>query len=153
MNRRFLLLAGGAAAALGLGALALGGRAPFYAAITERRAGTVLAAPEALARARAGELILLDIRRPDEWEATGRPEASVALDMRRADFAEELARLAGGDTGRPVALICARGVRSARMANRLIEAGFADVSDVPEGMLGSASGPGWLARGLPLESR
>jgi len=41
-------------------------------------------------------------------------------------------------------------VRSARVSNQLIAAGFTYIIDVPEGMLGSAAGPGWLERGLPL---
>ena len=36
------------------------------------------------------------------------------------------------------------------MAARLAEAGFASVLNVPEGMLGSGAGPGWVKRGLPV---
>jgi len=50
-----------------------------------------------------------------------------------------------------VALICAAGVRSS-VARVLLEAeGFEHVLDIGEGMLGSGNGPGWLARGLPVE--
>ena len=111
-------------------------------------AGT-LAPGEALAAVRAGELVLIDVRRPDEWAETGVPEGAVPIDVRRRDFAAAL-RDAAGDPARPVALICARGVRSRRTAAALAGAGMTDVIDVPEGMLGSAAGPGWLARGLPV---
>lgn len=104
---------------------------------------------EAHARATSGDLVLVDIRRPDEWRTTGIGVGAVPLDMRREDFTGALERIAGG-TDAPVALICARGVRSARMAGRLERAGFSRVADVPEGMLGSAAGPGWLASGLPV---
>jgi rhodanese-related sulfurtransferase len=106
--------------------------------------------PEAHRLALAGAITLVDIRRPDEWAATGRREGALRLDLRRPDFTEALAERVGGVRDAPIALICARGVRSARLANRLAEAGFTHVLDVPEGMLGSAAGPGWLARGLPL---
>ena len=150
MNRRLFILGGVAVA--GVAAFAGANRMQFYAAITETRAGDVLDAPEAHDLVKSGEIILVDIRRPDEWEKTGRPLGSYGIDMRRDnDFTDELAKVAGGDTSAPIALICARGVRSARLANRLIEAGFDNILDVPEGMLGSADGPGWLARGLPLE--
>ncbi|MDD9720168.1 rhodanese-like domain-containing protein [Sulfitobacter sp. PR48] len=109
-----------------------------------------LSAPEALARAQLGEILLVDIRRPDEWQATGIPLGAVPLDLRRDDFVEALLAEAGGDRARPVALICARGVRSARLGKRLSQAGFTAILDVPEGMLGSGAGPGWLARGLPV---
>ena len=49
----------------------------------------------------------------------------------------------------PVALICARGARSFRVTLQLAAFGITDIVDVPEGMLGSAAGPGWLSRGLP----
>ena len=31
----------------------------------------------------------------------------------------------------------------------MTKAGFSNIIDVPEGMLGSAAGPGWLAADLP----
>ncbi|UWQ20522.1 rhodanese-like domain-containing protein [Jannaschia sp. W003] len=134
-----------------LGALA----APLPARAFLHRAafdGPTLAAPEALERVRAGTLTLVDIRRPDEWRRTGVPEGAWAIDMRRPDFAAAVLQAAGGDPSRPVALICARGVRSARVAALLDAEGFGAVLDVPEGMLGSAAGPGWLARGLPVRA-
>ena len=45
--------------------------------------------------------------------------------------------------------MCARGVRSRRLTARLTEAGFTNIIDVPEGMLGSSAGPGWLKNDLP----
>jgi len=112
--------------------------------------GGVLSVQEAHRQARAGDVLLVDIRTAGEWRRTGVPEGAVPLDMRRADFTEALAALVNGETGRPIALICARGVRSARVSKRLIEAGFANVLDVPEGMFGSAAGPGWLNSRLPV---
>lgn len=112
--------------------------------------GADLTAPQAHQAAQAGEIILVDIRRPDEWGRTGIGAGAVPIDMRAADFIETLLVHTKGDRARPVALICARGVRSARMSARLAEAGFERVINVPEGMLGSGAGPGWLKRGLPL---
>lgn len=113
--------------------------------------GTQLSVAEAHAAAVAGDVVLVDIRRPEEWRDTGIGQGAHPLDMRREDFETELARLLDGDHGRAVALICARGVRSARVARRLSAAGFTGVIDVPEGMLGSSAGPGWLAAGLPTD--
>jgi rhodanese-related sulfurtransferase len=105
---------------------------------------------EAHQHATAQEILLIDIRRPDEWDLTGIGQGAVPLDMRRDDFTSALRELAGDDLGRPIALICARGVRSRRQSAQMIEAGFTQIIDIPEGMLGSGSGPGWLARGLPI---
>lgn len=93
---------------------------------------------------------MIDIRRPDEWARTGVAEGAYPLDMRRDDFIEALAMLVDEQRDQPIALICARGVRSDRMSARLRQAGFDRIIDVPEGMLGSAAGPGWIARDLPV---
>ena len=131
---------------------AFGGRNLFYAAITEEVFSEQIDAVEAHKRAKAGEITLIDIRRPDEWAETGSGEGAVRLDMRRRDFVAELERITAGDRSKPVAIICARGVRSARVTNFLTEAGYTQIIDVPEGMLGSRAGPGWIKRNLPLNS-
>lgn len=112
--------------------------------------GPSLDAPTALQMVQEQQITLVDIRRPDEWQATGIAAGAHRLDLRRPDFIDALDTLLEGDRARPVALICARGVRSARLANLLSESGFSSVFNIPEGMLGAAGGPGWIARGLPL---
>ena len=145
---RRAVLTGGLAAGL----VAAAGAGSWRHATRAGAAGSAgtLTPPEALAAARAGDLVLIDVRRPDEWATTGLPHGAVPIDMLREDFADAL-RLAAGDPPLPVALICARGVRSRRASAALAEAGTSRVIDVPEGMLGSAAGPGWIARGLPVD--
>jgi rhodanese-related sulfurtransferase len=150
LGRRGIVIAVAALGILGGAFYAFDGRMAFYSALTEDFAGDVIDAPTAQQLVAEGKLMLIDIRRPDEWAKTGVAEGAVPLDMRREDFAEALKALAQGNTSAPIALICARGVRSARTANMLASAGFDNISDVPEGMLGSAAGPGWLARKLPV---
>jgi rhodanese-related sulfurtransferase len=133
-----ILVAAGAALALG-----------FYRA-PEPADGASISAPEALAAVAAGDLILIDIRRPEEWAATGVAPGAVAIDMRDRDFTARVMTLARASPGTPVAFICARGVRSARVRAALAEAGLSGARDVSEGMMGSRAGPGWLARGLPV---
>lgn len=137
-------------AMLGAIVLVAGGAAGYGWVMRRPFAGAAMSAPEAHRAAGAGEIWLVDIRRPDEWARTGVPEHAQPIDMRRADFTAALARLRAVDPDRPVALICARGVRSSQLAARLDAAGIGRVVDVPEGMLGAPSGPGWLARGLPV---
>jgi rhodanese-related sulfurtransferase len=151
MIGRRAVLAGGLVAVAGVGFYAAGGQNLFYSAITEAVAGEMIDAPTAHKLAAEQKITLIDIRRPDEWAKTGSGEGAVRIDMRRGDFISELERITNGDRAKPVALICARGVRSARMTNRLTEAGFTNIIDVPEGMLGSSSSPGWIKRGLPLD--
>lgn len=139
---------------LGLGAVGVGAAGLFAANwfnVGARAGGSgALTVQDAHSAAVAGQILLIDIRRPDEWSRTGIGEGAVPLDMRRTDFTEVLLGLTGGQTDVAVALICARGVRSRHMTARLAEAGFMRIIDVPEGMLGSGAGPGWLRAGLPV---
>lgn len=137
---------------LGGAALLVGGTvvAARWFNVTAQAGGDgTLSTPEAHAAALAGDVVLVDIRRPDEWARTGIGEGAVPLDMRRSDFTDALLAQTNGQTNHPVALICARGVRSRNLSNRLRTAGFTNIIDVPEGMLGSGAGPGWVRRGLP----
>jgi rhodanese-related sulfurtransferase len=143
VSRRFVFALTGALSA----AAVLG-----YTQIFPTYAGEALDATTAQKLAAEGTILLIDIRRPDEWAATGSGAGANRLDMRREDFARALSDLAGGNRDAPIALICAKGVRSARLANQLQAAGFTHIINVPEGMLGSAAGPGWIARGLPLNT-
>ena len=142
VTTRRALLAGGAAVVLATVAWSQMTVLPFK--------GTKIDPTRARELAASGEIILVDIRRPDEWAETGSPEYGHQLDMRRDDFVPALDQLLGGDRSKPVALICARGVRSNRTSEMLKNAGFTHVIDVPEGMLGSIAGPGWLRRKLPV---
>lgn len=136
-----------------LGGVALVGGAVFasrwYNISAQAGVDGTLSAPDVHAAALSGDVLLVDIRRPDEWQRTGVGEGAVPLDMRRDDFTDALLAQTGGRTDAAVALICARGVRSRGLTRRLTGAGFANIIDVPEGMLGSGAGPGWLKRGLP----
>ena len=143
-TRRWVLLGGGAVLAGGLAVRHYRLTPPDYA-------GGQLSVDEAHQQAGSGEVLLVDIRTPKEWRATGVGQGAYPLDMRRDDFIQALDQITEGNRDIPVALICARGVRSARLSNRLTEIGFTNVIDVPEGMLGSAAGPGWIRAGLPVQ--
>lgn len=149
LSRR-AMFTGGAVVVAGATFFAAGGRNLFYSLITEASAATAIDPPTAHEQAVAGDITLIDIRRPDEWDRTGSGAGAQRLDMRRKDFVDALLEITNGKTDEPVALICARGVRSARLSNQLEQAGFTHIIDVPEGMLGSGAGPGWIKRGLPV---
>ncbi|MGC1489602.1 MAG: rhodanese-like domain-containing protein [Albidovulum sp.] len=110
----------------------------------------VITPQQALEGLRDGKLLLVDIRRPDEWRGTGVATGARLIDMRAGDFLEQVEQATGGDRSMPIALICARGVRSYKTAARLMRAGYTVVLDVSEGMLGTGGGAGWIAAGLPL---
>jgi rhodanese-related sulfurtransferase len=121
-----------------------------------REAGPTLAAPDAYAQAQAGQLTLIDIRRPDEWRQTGVAAGALRINMVHpqggSGFVRQVAAELDGDRDAPIGLICRTGNRTTHMQQVLREAGFTHVYNIKEGMVGSAAGPGWIARGLPVES-
>ena len=121
--------------------------------ISARAQDAVISAPEAWQAARSGEITLIDVRSTQEWQADGIPAGALAVSIHQAGgpraFYEAVLEASGGDKQRPIALICAAGVRSARAQYLLGKAGFTQLLNVAEGMQGSRYGPGWLQRGLP----
>ena len=146
-TRRWFL-AGAAAAVAGGGVFA----SNWFNIFADVSGDGALSVADAYHQADAGEIYLIDIRRPDEWEKTGIAVPAIPLDMRRDDFETVLQAIFAQSGDKPVALICARGVRSARTDTRLRNSGFANIIDVPEGMLGSGAGPGYIKSGLPLRA-
>lgn len=129
---------------------------PIEVAAAADPAGRI-AADRAAELARAGRLVLVDIRTPAEWAQTGVPAGAALAPLTEApqrlrpEFPADVERALGGRRDRPVALICRSGGRTAVARRLLLAEGFARVLDVAEGMAGSGFGPGWLARGLPIE--
>jgi len=118
-------------------------------------AGEVLSAPEAQAAALAGQLTIIDIRTPPEWRQTGVAQGASLIDMRHPQgaqgFLNEVLQRVGGDRAAPIGLICRTGNRTTQVQKFLEAQGFTRVYNIKEGMAGSAAGPGWLRRGLPVE--
>jgi rhodanese-related sulfurtransferase len=110
-----------------------------------------ISARQAHAAAARGELVVVDVRTPYEWRATGIGEHVVPISMHEPGFIDRLDQLVLGDWSRRIALICAQGVRSSSLQRTLLRVGFSNVLDVAEGMEGGPNGPGWIAQGLPVQ--
>ena len=117
--------------------------------------GQLIAADRAMTLASAGELTVIDVRSPEEWQQTGVPAGAELVTIHQPDgligFLDAMTETLGDDRSRPIALICARGNRSSIASSALAQTGYTRVYNIREGMLGSADGPGWLARGLPTD--
>ncbi len=144
-RRAILTLAAGAA-----GAVFLSGVRPARAAHDEPSVpNKKMAADAAYAAVQAGEIILVDIRRPDEWLETRVGEGAIGLDMREESFVKSLVALRQANPDTPIALICRTGARSSYVTSALTGQGFPGLVDVSEGMVGGPNGKGWIKRGLP----
>lgn len=129
--------------------------APLFALImvltTSAHAQVVQMTPdEAYAKALAGEIVLIDIRTPEEWVETGLPDVALTNNLYAPDFIQTLLAIRDQNPAIPMALICRTGNRSGRTSAQLYQAGLTNIIDVVEGMAGSRVGPGWQARGLPI---
>jgi len=117
--------------------------------------GPNLSAPEAFARVEAGKMTLIDIRRPEEWRQTGVAKGAKRINMEHPEglvaFLRQIALEVKGDGNAPIGLICRTGNRTTQIQKVMQEVGFTNVYNIKEGMVGSAAGPGWIARGLPVE--
>ena len=114
-----------------------------------------IAAPDAYAALEGGKLTLIDIRTPPEWRQTGVARGAQRLDMLHPGgapgFVADLLKQVNGDRNAPIGLICRTGNRTTQVARYLEAQGFTQVFNIKEGMVGSAAGPGWIKRGLPVE--
>lgn len=114
----------------------------------------VMSAQDAHRKALARGIVLVDIRREDEWRQTGLPASGHAISMYlgKRRFLAGISAAVGGDRSKPIALICATGVRSAYIQGILRRYGYTNVVNVAEGMLGGRYGKGWRRTGLPLRA-
>ena len=115
----------------------------------------VISAPEAQALAGSRRAILIDIRTPEEWRATGLPAGAKRADASQKDgpagFLHDVLEIVADRRDVTLVLICRTGNRTARARAFLLSKGFAEVFHVKEGVAGSEAGPGWFKRGLPVE--
>ncbi len=115
-----------------------------------------LAAPDAAAAVAAGKITLIDIRTPPEWKETGVAKGAQLINMLHPQgapgFTNALLDKVKGNKDAPIALICRTGNRTTQVQRYLQSQGFTQVYNVKEGMAGSGAGPGWLKRGLPVDS-
>lgn len=139
-NRRSFLIGAISAAVVGLSLTAQPASA----------AETVISTPDAYVAAKSGNIILVDIRTPQEWAQTGIAEGAIALDLTDESFLSSLNKLRAAYPDKPIALICRTGNRSGGVFAELVKRGYSGFLDVSEGMAGGPNGKGWIPRGLPI---
>lgn len=118
----------------------------------------VIDPPTAFEHAQSGDLLIIDVRSRSEWAQTGIPSGARTVSLQdemgtpNRQFMAEVEAATENDHDRPIAFICAAGIRSS-VAREIAEAaGFSRAVDISEGMMGNPRGPGWLRRGLPLDA-
>jgi rhodanese-related sulfurtransferase len=96
-----------------------------------------------------GDIILIDVRRPGEWESTGLPQGAARATLQDDDFIAQVEAIVAGRRDAQIAFTCRTGDRSKTARDRLRAAGYSNVTSVSGGLLGRN---GWKRAGLPLMS-
>lgn len=99
--------------------------------------------PEQAARAMAeiSDLVVLDVRTPDEYNQ-GHIEGAVNIDFYAKDFQAQLGQL---ERDRPYLVYCRSGRRSGVATETMLKLGFTDIRHLRGGILA------WNKAGLPLQ--
>lgn len=154
IDRRAVLITGVAAFAAAPFASSAGeggGRPAFGRSGKERPRVETMSAERAYEMAKSGDLVLIDVRPGAAWPTVGVPQLAEPLDFSDPMFWDVLDVITEGDKSVPVALICWTGGRSLHVAEAMKERGYRRAIDVGEGIRGSKDGPGWIAKGLPMD--
>ena len=101
-------------------------------------------------KALAGEIVLIDIRRPEEWAETGVPDVALLADMTSRDFLAKITAIRLENPDIPLAFSCRTGNRSNYLTGELEKLGMSGLIDVVGGISGSRADKGWAKRGLPI---
>jgi rhodanese-related sulfurtransferase len=101
---------------------------------------TDIGAQQLIEVAESGEVVVLDVRTPQEY-AEGHVPGALNIDIASPTFAEQIAALPTDET---YVVYCRSGNRSAQAAEQMVQAGFTDVYNVDAGLATLASA------GVPL---
>jgi rhodanese-related sulfurtransferase len=114
-------------------------------------AAQTMTAPQALSAVESGQMVLLDIRSPEEWRETGIAAIATPLTMHNQEFLNGFQKIVEANPDKEIGIICATGGRTQWLQAELAKRGLKPVIDISEGMMGSKAGPGWIARKLGMK--
>ena len=124
----------------------------FLSMLATGLSAEIWSAPKAFGAVQRGELVLLDIRTPEEWSKSGVPEGAWPVNLYDPEFGRALQAVIKRNPAARVGMICAVGGRTGYVEQVLKKNGFPEIVNVGEGLFGSAHGKGWLKQGLPVVS-
>jgi rhodanese-related sulfurtransferase len=92
----------------------------------------------------SGNLVLIDVREPNEWADTGCAENASRIALQNHNFVEEVLHLVNNDKNASIAVSCKSGMRGDQAVKRLKAANFTNVVNVEGGILK------WISEQLPV---
>ena len=92
------------------------------------------------------EMLLVDVRNPDEWKAQGVPQYAETISLTDQEFASKVAELSQQYPEKRIAISCLSGKRAERAIEILAEGGLTGLVSVKDGL------NGWRDAGLSVEA-
>lgn len=93
---------------------------------------------------KAGSVLLIDVRQPNEW-AEGRPQGAKGVTLQDPEFLAKVDQIAGGNKSAALVITCKAGPRAENAAAILAAAGFTDLAVM------TGCWMDWAAAGLPAD--
>ena len=106
---------------------------------------SLISVTEAHERARRGDVLIIDVRQPNEWARTGRPQNSVGVPFQSPTFVQDVRAAVGDKIDTSIALSCHTGARATTASGMLTEDGFTSLFIVEGGFVA------WDKAGLPID--
>jgi len=94
----------------------------------------------------ASDLVLIDVREPNEWLMEGSPEGAKRIALQNTQFTDEVLSFVENNKDQAIAVCCRSGMRGDKAARLLLNSGFTDVMNVEGGFMK------WRDEGLPIFS-
>ena len=94
-------------------------------------------------KCQSGEVVLVDVREPDEWEATGSPKGSAQIALQNPLFVEDVLSCVDNKKDTSIILCCKSGMRGEKAGQLLRARGFENIVNIDGGMVR------WLEENLP----
>ena len=92
-----------------------------------------------------GEIIIIDVRQPDEWQKNGMPKGAYGVGLSSTDFIGAVEKIAAQHKGCRLALTCQSGMRTKAAIKTLDSHGMKDLYQIKGGLMA------WNRQGLPLK--
>jgi len=107
---------------------------------------------DAYAAVQRGEMVLIDIRAPKEWQQSGIASVAEPITMYQptSAFLSKINAVMEKRSSKTIALICAKGGRTLFLQRKLKKLGYTNILNVTGGMFGTNRHVGWLGAKLPI---
>ncbi len=92
-----------------------------------------------------GEIVIIDVRQPDEWQQTGLPAGAQGVALSGPNFIEQIEEIAAQNKGCKLAISCQSGMRTKAAVKSLDAHGMKNLHQIKGGLMA------WNRENLPID--